>query len=112
MTFKPGTYHIHAQSPAFMAGEHSIRLYNITDSTVAIDGMGANSGKDNMKRASRYGNSISTLSGIIDITSTKVFELQHIRSSSNNSTTTAFGSATGQGQEVYSIITVIDITYT
>jgi len=70
-TLSAGSYLIKASAPAYQVGSHQIRLYNVTDTAVAIVGAHAFSspGIDTQTR--------SELSGRITITDTKVFELQH-----------------------------------
>lgn len=70
-TLSAGSYLIKASAPAYQVGSHQIRLYNVTDTAVAIVGAHAfsSTGIDTQTR--------SELSGRITITDTKVFELQH-----------------------------------
>jgi hypothetical protein len=71
ITLPAGTFHIYASAPAFFVNNHQVRFYNITDSAVAIQGQSSMSGT---------GASIQNfpaVSGVIVITASKVFELQH-----------------------------------
>ena len=69
-TLQAGTYRILASAPAFDAQYHKIRLYNITDGALELDGSsewnkGANA------------QTISVLVGEFTIAASKTFELQH-----------------------------------
>ncbi len=99
LTITAGTYHIQAHAPALNAGGgHRIKLRNITDSTDTLIGSTANT------------NSATTqtdawLEGFFTITSSKVFEIQHIVS---------FGSSSGFGigvppfgiSEIYTVVRI------
>lgn len=69
-TLDAGVYHIEATAPAFATAYHQAKLRNITDST------------DDILGSSEYANpatnqSISVVTDIVTITSSKTFELQH-----------------------------------
>ena len=98
-----GTYIINAQAPAFDISQGQARLYNITDSSVAIQG------------ASTYcaaGTSDATapalVLGAFTIAGTKTFELQHRAGETQASN--GFGVDTGFGvNNVYSQITITKV---
>ena len=89
-TLSAGSYLIKASAPAYQVGSHQIRLYNVTDTAVAIVGAHAFSGSgiDVQTR--------SELSGRITITDTKVFELQH--SCGSTRVTVGFGIGSNLGE--------------
>ena len=70
VTLPSGTYKITASSPAYSIAGHMIRLYNITDSALELEG------SSEYAAVGSVGNR-SLLSGIFTITGTKVFEIQH-----------------------------------
>ena len=70
-TLQAGTYLIEASAPSYVVSLHKIKLYNITDSTDDIIGTNAFSSTPD------YGATRSFASGVINITSAKVFEIQH-----------------------------------
>ncbi len=63
-----GEYYIEASAPAGACGNHKARLFNVTDSSVAL--LGSTKYSDN---ASFYADNNSTISGKIVITSNKTF---------------------------------------
>lgn len=99
-TLPSGTYEIDAYAPIGMGGTSSIytsqaRLYNITDSTVAVLG-------SSMGSSDNPGNRVR---GRFTISGTKTFELQHQISSTLN--TTGLGRAADLGStEIYSDVMV------
>lgn len=70
-TLQSGTYLIKSFAPAYGVDRHQTRLYNITDSSVALTGVStfASSGS--------AGSNSALISGRITIASAKVFEIQH-----------------------------------
>ncbi len=70
-TLPKGKYFISASAPAYNVDDHKIKLRNITDSTDDIMGSSESSA------AADTSTNRSELEGIINIPSTKTFELQH-----------------------------------
>ena len=100
ITLTAGKYQIDATAPAYKVGFHQCRFRNITDSTTVIAGTS--------QRGTSSNTSISSLSGYIDITSTKVYELQHRCSTTNSGD--GFGDASGFGEsELYSVVKIIKV---
>jgi microcystin-dependent protein len=98
-----GEYYIEASAPAGACGNHKARLFNVTDSSVAL--LGSTKYSDN---ASFYADNNSTISGKIVITSNKTFEIQHRVGITRN--VNGFGSAsTFSDNEVYSIVKITKI---
>lgn len=103
ITIAAGTYSISGSAPAYTVSNHQCRFRNITDSTTAIVGTSELAQTSAPKTSSR-----SHFSGIITISSTKVFELQH--RCSNTGSQNGFGIAAGNGgTELYSIVNIIKI---
>jgi hypothetical protein len=102
ITLPAGTFHIYATAPAILVNNHQVRFYNITDSAVAIQGQSSMSGT---------GASIQNfpaVSGVIVLTGTKVFELQH-RCATTRSTD-GFGVNGNFGvDEVYAQVTIAKV---
>jgi len=95
ITITSGVYYIRSEAPCGDVHNNATRLYNITDSTVSEIG------------SSHYSHdtqAISTLETIINIVSTKVYEIQH--QCDKTMTTTGFGYATGFQTEVYTMVTI------
>lgn len=69
ITLPAGTYRVYAICPAYNVNGHKAILYNITDSSIAITGTA--------EYTVGYAGNASKVSGVITITETKVFELQH-----------------------------------
>lgn len=104
-TLPAGTYNIRACSFIHnVAGvSNQIRIYNVTDATSAILGL------TNMNAFSDYSSSVwATLDGCIEIASSKTFELQY-RCSYSSSSSYALGQASGWGNEIYSIVSIMKI---
>lgn len=101
-TLVPGIYSIIAWAGGNDCNEHRAKIRNITDSTDAILGT--------TEVASTVSNSMtkSECVGLISITSSKTFELQHRCSSTT--ATIGFGDATGFGEsEVYAMVEITKI---
>ena len=78
-TLAAGSYLIKASAPAYKVNFHQVRLYNVTDTAVAI------SGYQNYTSSADAIDTKSELSGRITITDTKTFELQHRCSATKSS---------------------------
>ena len=70
-TLQAGSYLIRAAAPAYRVNRHLIRLYNITDSSVAEEGYGSYSHQNDNSITHTF------LSARITITGAKAFEIQH-----------------------------------
>jgi hypothetical protein len=99
ITLPAGTYFIQGHAPSMRVEGNITRIYNITDSSQVSLGQNNHSGGVSGQSG------ISTVSCIVTITATKVFELQHY--SQTTTATLGFGvrNETGQG-EVYSEILI------
>lgn len=108
LTFDAGTYRVKASAVAFAAGDHTLRLRNITDSTTDGIGMTMNSGTVSKKKFAEASNSIAELEAILTLSATKVFEIQH--SFSLSSSNTGMGRASGLDTEKYCQVFVQEFT--
>ena len=99
-TLSSGKYRIKVKAPALKVSAHKSKLRNITDST--DDLIGASEYND---ASSSAATTSSFIEGIIEISSTKTFEIQHRCYTSNN--TNGFGPSTGFG--VDEIFTQVEI---
>lgn len=95
VTLPAGTYYIKGSGPANIAGQHKLRLRNVTDSTYVLEGPSNYSG---VGTAGVIQQTLATITGQITIAGTKVFELRHYVI---NGDTNGFGLAISQGTEVY-----------
>ncbi len=98
ITILSGTYFVIASAPAFDVDRHQIQFYNITDSTIGIVG------QSSFASAASSVSNFSYLSGVITLSGSKVFELQHRGASSQASN--GFGVESSFGSEVYSIVMI------
>jgi hypothetical protein len=82
-TLQAGTYLVEWSTPAYRVGENISRLQNITDSTTDAEGM--------LSYAAIAENhfTVNSGAGIVNITSAKVFEIQH--QCNDSKTTNGFG---------------------
>ena len=71
ITLPAGDYYIEASAPSYRVTGNAIRLYNITDASVEIDGTSEFTG------ASGYPNVRATLSRVFTLGASKVLEIQH-----------------------------------
>lgn len=103
ITLQPGTYTVSATAPSYNVESNTIRWYNITDSTTDI--IGTNSSAGSVSRIFGGGGGvISILYSKINISSAKVYELQHkCKISVSNF---GFGLASGFQTELYSTIQI------
>lgn len=101
ITLPAGTFLIQGSAPAYDVNNHVTRFYNITDSTVAING------GSSYVDTTDTGVTHSPFSGVLVIAATKVFEVQHYAASTI--ATYGFGIATGFAPEVYTQITIIKV---
>lgn len=70
-TLTAGTYRIVASAPAHQVDGHQVRLYNITDATADLIGSSSYAG------SAADINVLSQLEGVLTISSTKSYDLQH-----------------------------------
>jgi hypothetical protein len=93
-----GTYIIEASAPGCNVGNHAIRLYNVTSSTVDAFGTSENSSNNDVVFISTR----SSLKLKLVLNQTTVYELQHI--CQNTRIGDGLGSASGWQTEVYSTV--------
>lgn len=98
ITLPAGTFYIYATAPALLVYQHQSRFYNITDSATAITGQSTYCDADLNH---------SVLSGVIVLTASKVFELQHRCAITRN--INGFGEQNGFGTEVYAQVTIAKV---
>lgn len=101
-TLPAGKYHIIATAPAIQVDQHKVKLRNITDSTDDIIG----STRYSPSPGTALGSQESELMGLIEISSSKTYELQHYAITTQ--ATFGFGSAAGIAgiDEIYSQISI------
>jgi hypothetical protein len=98
-TLPAGTYHVEANAPGYAVGRHKIKLRNVTDGSDAIIGSSENS------TPAAAVQTRSHLNGIVTITSSKTFELQHRVNTTAG--TNGFGVSSVFGDsETYSIVKI------
>ena len=103
ITLPKGKYHVKAKCPSFFAGESKASFYNVTDGTIDI--YSQNGGSIYTSGTTNAGNAQTFLEGTIEISDSKVFEVQH-RSTLTRSSD-GFGRATSFGvNEVYTNVTI------
>jgi len=102
ITLPAGTYLIQGSAPAYDVNQHMTRFYNITDSSVAINGGSAyTDATDTVVTRSPF-------SGVVVISGTKVFEVQHY--AGTTAATYGFGIAANNGSvETYTQITILKV---
>jgi hypothetical protein len=102
ITLPAGTYSIAANAPSLIVNQSSTRLYNITDSAVAlVGGVNCSSSGD-------FTSVDSIIRGTITIAATKVFEIQHYCATTR--ATNGFGQSASFGQaEIYTQITITKV---
>ena len=99
-TLTAGKYLVSASAPAFRVNKHKTRIQNITDATTDIIGDSAYADQPNIVQT------YALLEGVLDISGTKTFELQHI--SQLTFIAQGLGVATSSGlAEVYSRVKII-----
>jgi hypothetical protein len=109
-TLPAGRYYIEAVAPASSLtatapSNHKAKLRNITDSSDVIIG---SSMRLSLNNAGTAGTNASVIHGVVDISSPKVFELQHRCAVTTG--TSGFGIAAGFGDdEVYSTVKITKI---
>lgn len=102
ITLTPGTYLVEASAPCYRVDSNVVQFYNITDSTTAITGVLGTSVNGVQGSVVR-----GFLSGIITITDSKTFELQHQCQTSN---AVGFGFGNGFGvDDIYSIVKITKV---
>jgi hypothetical protein len=102
ITLAAGTYLVSGSAPAYDVNQHMTRFYNITDSSVAINGGSAyTDATDTMVTHSPF-------SGVVVIAGTKVFEVQHY--AGQTAATFGFGIQANNGSvETYTQITIVKV---
>lgn len=99
-----GTYLITGYGIALAAQGHKVKLRNVTDSTDAI--IGSSGVTPNTSAENTY----SHLSGILILSASKVFELQH-HIAASASAGQSFGSASSSGvSEIYANVTIVRLS--
>lgn len=101
-TLSPGTYEIEAIAPGFVVGSHTAKLRNITDSSDTLIGSSMSA------QTSYNGNNTSNIYGVITITGSKTFEIQHRCQTTFG--TSGFGTSSSFGvSEVYTQVKITRI---
>lgn len=98
-TLQAGSYLIRWSAPAFKAGNHQTRLYNVTAATVA------GIGDVNYSGAANYASNTSRGATRVVIASSTAFELQH--QCNLSSATTGLGWAANFTTEQYAIVEIV-----
>lgn len=98
ITLPAGTYDILAFAPAFFCASHQARLFNITDSSIVIEGT------SEWQPSSSSSTSKSIVQGRFTIAGAKVFELQHYCTATKSGD--GFGVPTSLNGEVYAEVRI------
>jgi len=80
ITLPAGIYRVQASAPAFDSNQHQIALYNVTDSAYSLTGTTENTTSHSVESTGPTFNPVGTRSmidGIISISATKVFQINH-----------------------------------
>jgi len=103
-TLGAGTYHIEASCPARDVQIHKAKLYNVTDSSDVIYGTSASASSSDLTDAR------TNIIGVVEITSSKTFEIQH-RVTATSADAAGFGSQTSgfSAPEVYTIVKITKV---
>lgn len=98
-TLSAGTYKIKASAPSFQSVRHRIRIYNISDSSRELLGSVSYTLSTDAVQTD------ALLTGIISITSSKIFKLQHYTQTGQAGT--GLGASCDDGdEEIYSIVEI------
>lgn len=101
ITLQPGTYCLHAISPAYNIGNHQIRLQNITD------GRTEKYGSSVVAAGASNVNNCSELYHQFFIAQAKTFEIQHAGSASQATNGLGVASAFAGNNEIYTQVDII-----
>jgi hypothetical protein len=102
-TLQPGRYEFYTTAPADRVNNHKAKLRNITDSTDQIIG----SSERSLNTTGQVSNK-SVIEGIVEITSPKIFEVQH--QCQTTQTVVGFGDASSFGvSEVYTQVKITKV---
>jgi hypothetical protein len=93
-TLQSGKWALRAICPAFNVNNHTARIYNVSDTVTSIIGTSSTTNGSST--------SFSEINGIINISSSKIFRIQHICSTTR--TNNGLGNPTGYGSEVYTTV--------
>jgi hypothetical protein len=97
-----GDYEIEAESPAYRVDEHQAKLRNMTDGLDAIIGTSAVAGSGDFTL------SFSKVYGLVTLTASKVFEIQH--QVGTTSATNGWGNRSNFGvDEVYTTVKIVKV---
>jgi hypothetical protein len=97
-TLTAGEYFIEGSAPAYKVSQHQARLQNITDAVTAL--IGTTEFTDN----GDFSQTRSNFAGIVTITGTKTFEVQH--QANTTSTSTGFGRPANFTTEIYTRVII------
>lgn len=101
LSISSGTYIIRATCPGVEVNNHQTRFFNVTDGVTLVLGSCEQNNEVNLSTS-------SSIRGFFNIAGTKVCELQH--RSSKTEDTDGFGNASGIGtNEIYSVLKIIRI---
>ena len=109
ITLPPGTYRINASAPAFKVNQHRIGLYDVTSTPLLV--MAGTSENTSSNTDADPIQSRSFINGMMTITTTAKFELQHFTELATIDGT-GLGRCShseGMGKEVYAILEVIKL---
>lgn len=100
ITLPAGTYFISAAAVAHDVGKHRLRLYDVTNNAVLLQGFNAQSGTINDLT------SIAEVKGIFTFTSSRVIRLEHYITTSSSTRDAGDPSSLAGISEVYSDIVI------
>jgi hypothetical protein len=99
-TLQAGKYEIESKSPAFRVNRHQVKLRDTTNSVDALIGAGM------LADAASSDNSLSIIEGVLEITATTTYEIQH----QCNTTYASAGLGVDSNFSVDSVYTQVKIT--
>ena len=100
-TLAPGDYTVDISSPAYRAGSHQMRLYNVTAATVQFTG----TVEFNVPQSNRPNVTRSVAQGVITVGISTTFRVEHMIEKDNGNNM-SFGRAGGFTNEIYTCVNV------
>lgn len=99
-TLQAGTYRIDCSCVFWACGVTKIRLFNVTDSTVALTGVQTRSG------GADFSNGVTTVAGFFTLDSAKVFEIQYYVEATKATTGQGVALSASGTTEVYASVVI------
>jgi len=99
-TLQAGKYFINFDAPAYNSSLHHAQLYNVTDSSVSIEGTGEFTWITDNAHTRTFG------SGVVTITGAKTFKVRHRIATAHGSNGLGVSVQSGQGNSVFTRVTI------